>query len=150
MSIKFRLVKRPNLGKDKKEVPEKMYAQPVYSDLVRFEDILLEIIEAGIPSSQVKGVADRMNLLISRHLAAGRRVQFGEFGTFRYGIGSGGSLTAKEFDSGTVKVTRIVFAPGSALRFAKKNVKFEKYVVSGTTDSGGSSGESDGEKPEEL
>ncbi len=150
MSIKFRLVKRPNLGKDKKEVPEKMYAQPVYSDLVRFEDILLEIIEAGIPSSQVKGVADRMNLLISRHLAAGRRVQFGEFGTFRYGIGSRGSLTAKEFDSGTVKVTRIVFAPGSVLRFAKKNVKFEKYVVPGTTDSGGSSGESDGEKPEEL
>ena len=42
--------------------------------------------------------------------------------------------TAKEFDSGTVKVTRIVFVPGSALRFAKKNVKFEKYVVPGTTD----------------
>lgn len=30
MSIKYRLVKKPNLGKDKEQAPEKLYAQPVY------------------------------------------------------------------------------------------------------------------------
>lgn len=37
MSVKYRLVKKKNLGKDQAEVPEKMYAQPVYMELVSFE-----------------------------------------------------------------------------------------------------------------
>ncbi len=86
MSVKYRLVERNNMGKDKEETPKKLYAQPVYSDLVGFEELLGEISEAGIPSNQVKGVMDRMNYLIKKHLAAGRRVQFGEFGNFRYGL----------------------------------------------------------------
>lgn len=135
MSVKYRLIKRKNLGKDNAEVPEKMYAQPVYSDLVTFEEILQEISEAGIPSNQVKGVADRMNHLIKKHLAAGRRVQFGELGNFRYGVGSTGSATDKEFAPDLIKVPKVVFSPGTALRDAKKSTKFEKYVIPGT-DSG--------------
>lgn len=64
MSVKYRLVERNNMGKDKEETPKKLYAQPVYSDLVGFEELLGEISEAGIPSNQVKGVMDRMNYLI--------------------------------------------------------------------------------------
>ena len=37
MSVKYRLVERNNMGKDKEETPKKLYAQPVYSDLVGFE-----------------------------------------------------------------------------------------------------------------
>lgn len=51
MSVKYRLVKRMNLGKDQEENPEKLYAQAVYSDLVGFEELLGEISEAGIPSN---------------------------------------------------------------------------------------------------
>lgn len=54
MSVKYRLVERNNMGKDKEETPKKLYAQPVYSDLVGFEELLGEISEAGIPSNQVK------------------------------------------------------------------------------------------------
>ncbi len=97
MSVKYRLVKRMNLGKDQEENPEKLYAQAVYSDLVGFEELLGEISEAGIPSNQVKGVADRMNHLFKKHLAAGRRVQFGEFGNFRYGVGSTGAVTEEGY-----------------------------------------------------
>ena len=86
MSVKYRLVKKKNLGKDQEAVPEKVYAQPVYMELVSFESLLDEIVEAGIPTNQVKGVIDRMNYLIRKHLSAGRRVQFGEFGNFRYGV----------------------------------------------------------------
>ena len=38
MSLKYRLVERNNLGKDKDETPKKLYAQPLYSDLVEFEE----------------------------------------------------------------------------------------------------------------
>lgn len=113
MSVKYRLVKKKNLGKDQAEVPEKMYAQPVYMELVSFESLLDEIVEAGIPTNQVKGVIDRMNYLIRKHLDAGRRVQFGEFGNFRYGVGSTGSATDEEFDPEMIKTPRIVFSPGS-------------------------------------
>lgn len=78
MSVKYRLVKKKNMGKDQEEVPEKMYAQPVYMELVSFESLLDEIVEAGIPTNQVKGVIDRMNYLIRKHLASGRRAYFGD------------------------------------------------------------------------
>lgn len=124
--MKFRLVERNNLGKDKEENPKKMYAQPVYSDLVSYEELLGEISEAGIPSNQVKGVTDRMVHLFKKHLAAGRRVQFGEFGNFRYGLGSIGATTEEEFENSMIKIPRIIFSPGSALRKARKDAKFEK------------------------
>ena len=129
MSLKYRLVKRINLGKDKEENPEKLYAQAVYSDLVSFEELLGEISEAGIPSNQVKGVADRMNHLFKKHLAAGRRVQFGEFGNFRCGLGSTGSVDEEGFETSMIKTPRIVFTPGSALRKARKDTNFEKKGV---------------------
>lgn len=141
MSVKYRLVKKRNLGTDQGSVPEKLYAQPVYGDLVSFDEILKEIAEAGIPTNQVKGVADRMNHLFEKHLAAGRRVQFGELGNFRYGVGSAGVATAEEFDVSMIRTPKIVFSPGSSLRRAKRNTVFEKYVAPAekpaTPDSGG-------------
>ena len=133
MSVKYRLVERNNMGKDKDETPKKLYAQPVYSDLVSFDELLGEISEAGIPSNQVKGVADRMNHLFKKHLAAGRRVQFGEFGNFRYGLGSSGADSEKEFDPSMIKIPRIIFSPGSALRQARKDTDFKKAGVETTT-----------------
>lgn len=129
MSIKFRLVKRKNLGKDNATNPQKMYAQPIYSDLVSFEELLGEIAESGIPSNQVKGVTDRMNHLFRKHLAAGRRVQFGEFGNFRYGFGSPGTLTEAEFEPSQIRTPRVIFSPGAVLRAARKAATFEKGTL---------------------
>ncbi|MDO4755928.1 MAG: DNA-binding protein [Parabacteroides sp.] len=147
MSVKYRLVKRKNIGADKETAPEKMYAQPVYSDLVTFDELLGDITEAGIPTNQVKGVTDRMVHQIKKHLAAGRRVQFGELGNFRYGVGSTGVVNEEDFDTSLIRVPKVIFVPGNALREAKKEVKFEKYVPVGVT-SEEETEESD--KPEEL
>lgn len=144
MSVKYRLIKKKNMGKDQTEVPEKLYAQPMYSDLVSFGELLGEISEAGIPSNQVKGVTDRMNHLIRKHLAAGRRVQFGELGNFRYGVGSTGSANEEDFTTKQIKLPRIIFSPGSLLRTARKEATFEKGTV--VTVSEGSKVE----KPDEI
>lgn len=148
MSVKYRLVKKKNLGKDQEVIPEKMYAQPVYMELVSFESLLDEIVEAGIPTNQVKGVIDRMNYLIRKHLAAGRRVQFGEFGNFRYGVGSTGSVTDEDFDPEMIKTPRIVFCPGSLLRKAKQDTKFERFAF--VVNDSGSAGGGEEERPGEL
>ncbi len=132
MAMKYRLVERKNLGKDSEQNPTKLYAQAVYSDLVSFEELLGEISEAGIPSNQVKGVIDRMNHLIKKHLAAGRRVQFGEFGNFRYGIGSTGAVEATDFDTDMIKTPRIIFSPGATLRKAREDTDFEKKEENST------------------
>lgn len=135
------------MGSDQASVPEKLYAQPVYGDLVSFDELLKEIAEAGIPANQVKGVADRMNHLFEKHLAAGRRVQFGEFGCFRYGVGSSGVATAEEFDVSMIRTPKVVFSPGSTLRKAKKNTRFEKFVGPTENVSTPGSGEDDEERP---
>ncbi|WP_302133052.1 DNA-binding protein, partial [uncultured Parabacteroides sp.] len=118
-------------------------------ELVSFESLLDEIVEAGIPTNQVKGVIDRMNYLIRKHLSAGRRVQFGEFGNFRYGVGSIGSTTDEDFDPEMIKTPRIVFSPGSLLRKAKQDAKFERFAFV-PVDSGNGSGGGEDDRPGEL
>lgn len=129
MSVKFKLVKQKNLGKDKDTVPVKIYAREVTTDKIDFEYLLDEIAEAGIPSSQVKAVIDRMNFLIRKHLAAGHIVQFGEFGNFRYCVGSIGAATEEDFDTELIKHPRIAFYPGTALQKARKSADFKRLEM---------------------
>jgi predicted histone-like DNA-binding protein len=129
MAVKFKLVKRNNLGKDNAAIPQKVYARSVYTDKINFNYLLSEIAEAGIPSSQVKAVIDRMNFLISKHLTAGHIVQFGEFGNFRYSLGSTGSETEEEFNSSQIKTPKIIFTPGATLRNAKSQASYQKEVT---------------------
>ena len=37
MALKFKLVMRKNLGEDHESIPEKVYAQMVYGDLVTYK-----------------------------------------------------------------------------------------------------------------
>lgn len=148
MSVKFKLLKRKNLGNDKDLFPEKIYAREVTTDKIEFEYLLDEIAEAGIPSSQVKAVIDRMNFLIRKHLAAGHIVQFGEFGNFRYCVGSTGATTEKDFDTELIRSPRIVFHPGSTLQKARKNAVFQRMELKTTEEN--SDPEGDEENPESF
>ena len=44
MALKFKLVMRKNLGEDHESIPEKVYAQMVYGDLVTFDEFAAIII----------------------------------------------------------------------------------------------------------
>ena len=99
-------------------------------------------IIADLPDmSSLSSKKSILQKLFEKHLAAGRRVQFGELGSFRYGVGSAGVATAEEFDVSMIRTPKIVFSPGSSLRRAKRNTVFEKYVAPAekpaTPDSGG-------------
>lgn len=131
MSVKYRLVERKNLGKDNETVPTKLYAQVMYSDLVEFETFLLEVADgSGVGSAQVKAVLDRINIVLQRNLAQGRRVNVGELGNFRYGVGSSGVEEKEEFSASLIREPRIIFAPGKGLRVSKKRATYaEGHVV---------------------
>ena len=95
MAVKYRLIERKNLGNDKTETPKKQYAQVVYGDLVEFETFLEEVADgSGVGSAQVKAVLDRINIVLKRNLSQGRRVNVGELGNFRFGVGSTGATSS--------------------------------------------------------
>lgn len=79
MSVKFKLVSKRNLGNDKAETPEKIYAQIVSGDYVPFDEFVEEVADSsGVGSAGVKAVLDRMNVILARHLQHGRRVAVGD------------------------------------------------------------------------
>jgi len=127
--MKFKLVKGKNLGKDQEAIPQKVYARAVYTDKIPFRYLLDEIIESGIPSNQVKGILDRMNHLIRKHLMQGHIVQFGEFGNFRYSVGSTGSEKEEDFDTDQIRNPKIVFTPGETLRNARQQTDFDRLEM---------------------
>ena len=124
MSVKYKLVVKKNLGNDKKDIPEKKYAQIVSGDFVGFDEF------------------DRMNVILVRHLQHGRRVTVGELGTFRFTIGSSGVTDEKSFDTNLIREPKVRFFPGKALRTIKSQVSFEKLSEKKDEENGG------GDRPE--
>lgn len=130
MSIKFRVVEKKNLGKDQEQNPTKMYAQVMYGDLIPYDSFLEEVADgSGVVSAQVKGVLDRFNVVLRRHLSLGQRISVGELGIFRFGVGSKGAMTEKDFSTDLIKKPRVIFVPGAALRVSRNLAKFEKGTV---------------------
>lgn len=138
MAQKFKLIERRNLGADNKEVPRKFYAQAVNNGYVAFDELCLEIAEScTLTSADVKAVLDRMNYMLDKHLKAGRIVQFGEIGNFRFALGSTGSVTEKGFTTAQIKQPKIVFSPGSLLRETRQLTAFEKEAAADAEKGGG-------------
>lgn len=144
MAQKFKLIERKNLGKDNAQNPKKFYAQAINNGYVSFAELCSDIAETcTLTSADVKAVLDRMNYMLDKHLRAGRIVQFGEIGNFRFAVGSSGSLTAKEFSTALIKQPKIVFTPGSKLRETRQLTAFEKEAEKDATGGEGGGGEDD-------
>ena len=135
MSVKYKLVVKKNLGNDKKDIPEKKYAQIVSGDFVGFDEFVEEVGDSS-------AVLDRMNVILVRHLQHGRRVTVGELGTFRFTIGSSGVTDEKSFDTNLIREPKVRFFPGKALRTIKSQVSFEKLSEKKDEENGG------GDRPE--
>ena len=52
MALKFKLVMRKNLGEDHESIPEKVYAQMVYGDLVTFDEFAEEVADSSVDGSR--------------------------------------------------------------------------------------------------
>lgn len=135
------------MGNDKTETPKKQYAASGLWRSCRVRDF-----PRGSGRwkwsrlRQVKAVLDRINIVLKRNLSQGRRVNVGELGNFRFGVGSTGAATTEEFSNNLIKEPKVVFSPGKALRVSKKLAVFEKAKLPEAENPSGG----DSESPDEI
>lgn len=91
-------------------------------------DKLCELISSrsAMSSADVKAILDSLNWAMSLELRSGSIVQVGEFGSFRLSIRSKGAETADAFNASLIKKARVIFSPGTSLRWMSEIVKFEE------------------------
>lgn len=129
MALKFRKVQRKVLsGVDKDKM--KTYAVAKSSNYCDM-DKLCELISSrsAMSSADVKAILDSLNWAMGLELRSGNIVQVGEFGSFRFSVRSRGTDTEDDFNASMIKKARIIFAPGSSLRWASQITKFEEDDV---------------------
>lgn len=143
MALKFRKVQRKVLsGTDKDTVKTYAVAKSSgYCDMAKLCELISN--RSAMSSADVKAVLDSLNWAMGLELRSGNIVQVGEFGNFRLSVTSLGTATEKEFNATRIKKARIVFFPGSSLRFSNFLTTFEEYDDKEET-------EPEGEKPEDL
>ncbi|MDH6358181.1 HU family DNA-binding protein [Parabacteroides sp. PF5-9] len=126
MALKFRKVERKLLaGESAGQVKTYAVAKSNgYCDLPK----LCKLISArsSISSADVKAVLDSLNWVMEVELQSSNIVQVGELGNFRLTISSNGTDTADDFSAADIRKAKIVFSPGSSLRKAGSEVKYEE------------------------
>ncbi|WP_455625814.1 HU family DNA-binding protein [Parabacteroides sp.] len=148
MSVKYKLVQRPDFSKGAAEGAKKYFAQMLSNGTVSFDELCESIAEeTALTSADVKSCFDRLPRILSRHLKEGRNVQLGELGSMRLATGSKGSATEKEFDAAVMmKKPSLVYTPGKILQDMRTKVTYER-IKSATAPNSGSG---DSESPDEI
>lgn len=128
MSLKFKKVQRKIMfGADKDKV--KTYAMAKasgYCDMAKLCELISN--RSAMSSADVKAILDSLNWAMGLELRSGNIVQVGEFGNFRLSVKSTGTENEDDFNASKIKKARIVFTPGSSLRWSNQITKFEEEV----------------------
>lgn len=151
MSVKYKLVQRPDFSKDAPKDAKKYFAQMLSNGTVGFEELCESIAEeTALTSADVKACLDRMARILARNLKEGRNVQLGELGSMRIACGSKGSATEREFDAATMmKKPSVVYTPGKLLQDMRTKVTYER-IKPATAPAEGSGTGGDSESPDEI
>lgn len=64
--------------------------------------------------------------MLSKHLADGRIVRLGDFGSFQISLSSEGADAANKVNASLIKGSKILFRPGLDLRDTLATLKYEK------------------------
>ena len=92
-------------------------------------------------SADVKAILDSLNWAMGLELRSGNIVQVGEFGNFRLSVKSTGTENEDDFNASKIKKARIVFTPGSSLRWSNQITKFEEEAEKKENGSEGGGGD---------
>ena len=143
MTLKFRKVQRKVLsGGDKDKVKTcAMARSSSYCEMAKLCELISS--RSAMSSADVKAILDSLNWAMSLELRSGSIVQVGEFGSFRLSIRSGGAETKEAFNASMIKKARVIFSPGTSLRWMSEIVKFEEDEDTKPKKKKGDSGEDD-------
>lgn len=126
MPVKYTLSEKGNPAKP--EAPKKFYANAKSTGDVTFRSLGKEIAAGSttVSDTDVMAVLNDLTKALSRHLADGKIVRFGEFGSFQISISSEGAEKPEKFSSAMIKGAKILFRPGTDLRDMLAVMKYEK------------------------
>lgn len=126
MSIKYTVIQKAN---PRKPQEKKWYANAKADGEISFKSLSQELSEMSttVSDTDVLAVLNDLTKLLSRHLAEGKIVRFGEFGSFQVSLSSNGEAEESKVTAAAIKSTKIQFRPGEDLKAMLKTAKFEKY-----------------------
>lgn len=126
MSVKFKVVEKGNPSKPSD--PKKFYASANADGEVTFRSLSKQIAQGSttVSDTDVLAVLNDLNKALVLHLADGKIVRFGDFGSFQIALSSDGTETSEKFNSSKIKGAKIHFRPGIDLKEMLKTVRYEK------------------------
>lgn len=126
MPVKYNLSEKGNPGD--REAAKKFYANAKSSGEVTFRSLSKEIASGSttVSDTDVMAVLNDLTKALSRHLADGKIVRFGDFGSFQISLSSEGAETADKFNASMIKGAKILFRPGLDLKDMLSTIRYEK------------------------
>jgi len=113
----------------------KFYAKASSTGETDFSTICETISDRGTATKgDVMAALDGCIFAMKTALKDGRIVRLGDFGSFRVGVSSDGTLNEKDFVSSKIKGAHILFRPGSDLTAMLKTLSYQKTAQSQATD----------------
>lgn len=126
MAVKYVLVEKGNPLDP--EMAKKAYAQVKSTGVVTLKKLSKEIAasSATVSDKDVLAILSGLSKALSRNLAEGRIVRFGDLGSLQIGILSQGAENAQKFNDSHIKGAKVNFRPRAKLKEMIASLKFEK------------------------
>ena len=125
MAVKYVVCERGNpLQPDQQK---KWYANAKSTGEIKLRALSKEIAtRSTVSPADTQAVLVALTEVLVEHLAEGKIVRLGDFGSFQISLSSTGAETEAKFNASLIKGNKVVFRPGIDLKEMQNNLKYEK------------------------
>lgn len=125
MAIKYNVIQKAYPGDP--TGPKKFYANSIADGEISLRSLSKEIAQtSSVSESDVYASLIDLAKMLAKHLADGKIVRLGDFGSFQISISSEGADSISKVTSASIKNAKILFRPGIDLRETLATLKYEK------------------------
>ena len=122
MAVKYTFQQKSNPNQP--EAPKKLYAMAKSSGEITLKELSREFTK--INDSTIFAMLNELVKALNSHLADGKIVRLGDFGSFQISFGSEGIETSEKFSDKLIRNKKVVFRPGNDVKKMLKELRFEK------------------------
>ncbi|MFV0139450.1 HU family DNA-binding protein [Empedobacter falsenii] len=125
MAIKYNVIQKAYPGDP--TGPKKFYANSIADGEISLRRLSKEIAQtSSVSESDVYASLIDLAKMLAKHLADGKIVRLGDFGSFQISKSSEGADSISKVTSASIKNAKILFRPGIDLRETLATLKYEK------------------------